>query len=114
MTDLKTADQINLPQVGTSKLTPNPASPGKFPQTVRPVAPIQPPPTPEVWSVRNLRLPSDQAITKIQADEKIPDEDKAWIIIKIKKSGHAGVIVDAHEHFSNGDTHCHVSVVKLY
>ena len=111
---MQTADQINGPQAGSSKFTPNPTPPGKMPQTVRPAAPVQPPPTPEVWSVRNLRLPSDQAIAKIKADDKIPTEDKDWIVRKIEKSGHAGVIVDAHEHFSDGDTHCHASVVKLY
>ena len=68
----------------------------------------------EQFSIRGLRLPSEQAIAKIQADTTIPDEDKAYIIRKIEKSGFAGVVVDAHEHFSEGATHLNATVSKLY
>lgn len=76
--------------------------------------PPTPPPSPEVWSVRGLRLPKDKAIETIRADEKIPQEDKDWIIRKIEKSGFEGVVVDCHEHFHDGVTIMNGSVTKLY
>lgn len=71
-------------------------------------------PKTEQWAIRGLRLPAEQAIAKIQADAAIPEEDRAWIVRKIQKSGHAGVIVDGQEHCNSGDTHIHCSVTKLY
>jgi len=68
----------------------------------------------ETFSVRGLRLPAADAIAKIQADDKIPAEDKAYLIRKIEKSGFAGVTVDAHEHFKDGATHFNATITKLY
>ena len=74
----------------------------------------EPLPSPEVWSVRGLRLPATRAIDEIRGNGKIPEEDKAWIIRKIQKSGFEGVIVDAHEHHHQGVTIMHGSVTKLF
>ena len=68
----------------------------------------------ETLSIRNLRLPTSEAIAKIEADASIPAEDKAWLLSKIQKSGFAGVVVDAHEAVHNGATHIHCSITKLY
>ena len=70
--------------------------------------------TPKRLSLRNLRLPTPEAITKIKANLDMEPEDKAWILAKIKKSGHAGVIVDAHEVTHDGDIHVHASITKLF
>jgi hypothetical protein len=64
-------------------------------------------------SLRNLRLPTPEAIAKIEAAELEP-EDKAWLVAKIKKSGHAGVIMDAHEVAQDGNIHVHASITKLF
>jgi len=77
----------------------------------------QPKPSPaksEAWSVRGLRLPATDAIAKLRENDKIPDEDRDWLIRKIEKSGFAGVVVDAHEHFHEGATILNASVLKLY
>lgn len=72
------------------------------------------PDAPKNLAVRNLRAPTAEAIAKIQADEAVPAEDKAWLIAKIEKSGFAGVIVDAHEAFHAGATHVTASITKLF
>lgn len=69
---------------------------------------------PKNLSIRNLRAPTADAIAKIQADEAMAAEDKAWLVAKIEKSGFAGVIVDAHEAFHDGTTHLHASITKLF
>lgn len=68
----------------------------------------------EQFAVRGLKLPTNEAIAKIQADTGIKDADKAYLVEKIQKSGFAGVIVDAHEHFHDGATHIHISITRLY
>jgi hypothetical protein len=72
------------------------------------------PKSPEVWSSRDLRGPIDKVIEMVQANETIPEEDKSWLVRKIKKSGFAGVIVDMHEHFHEGATIINGSIVRLY
>lgn len=64
-------------------------------------------------SIRNLRLPTPEAIKQIEA-ANIEPEDKTWLLAKIEKSGHAGVVVDAHEHVQDGAIHVHASITKLF
>lgn len=90
------------------------------------------PPSPEAWSVRELRGLAAEVIEQIKnytpltAEEKkagkahgakihgsIPDEDKEWIIRKIEKSGFQVVSVSAHEHFHEGVTMMHGVVGKI-
>lgn len=68
----------------------------------------------ETFSIRNLRLPAAEAIAAIQARADISEGDKAFVVGKIQKSGFAGVVVDAHEHFLNGSTTLHLTITKLY
>lgn len=68
----------------------------------------------ETFSIRNLRLPIEQAISEINARQDISPEDKAFVVGKIQKSGFAGVIVDVHEHFLGGATTLHMTISRLY
>jgi hypothetical protein len=62
-----------------------------------------------------LRGPADKIIASIEADERIPDEDKVFLISKIKKSGFEGVAVHAHDHFCAGHTICgSYAISKIY
>ena len=65
-------------------------------------------------AVRNLRAPVADAITKLGADYDISPEFRAYLVAKVEKCGFGGVIVDAHEATSNGETHVHASVTMLY
>lgn len=66
------------------------------------------------WAVRGLRLPAAKAIEEITASKDMPEEDKAWLISKINKSGFAGVVVDAYEQNHEGAIHMHSSINKLF
>ena len=65
-------------------------------------------------SVRDLRGPKADVLTKLASDYDLSPELSAYLAARVDKSPHAGVVLHAHEQTNGSDLHVSISITKLF